>query len=170
MDLFVLPSLFEGLGIVLIEAQANGLHSVASENVPQEVNHGDAIKFVELSKKKWIEEILMEYKQSRKRQRTNYVDYLKKDGYDIHMAACELEKKYQELVWKWKNIVFIKYPCSLQSGFFNKLSEYLDVTVIFEAKGASSQGNKFDWNDDRKIKFKCIHLSEETSYEKSTID
>ena len=42
----------------------------------------------------------MEYKQSRKRQRTNYVDYLKKDGYDIHMAACELEKKYQELVWK----------------------------------------------------------------------
>ena len=66
----------------------------------QEVNHGDAIKFVELSKKKWIEEILMEYKQSRKRQRTNYVDYLKKDGYDIHMAACELEKKYQELVWK----------------------------------------------------------------------
>ena len=100
MDLFVLPSLFEGLGIVLIEAQANGLHSVASENVPQEVNHGDAIKFVELSKKKWIEEILMEYKQSRKRQRTNYVDYLKKDGYDIHMAACELEKKYQELVWK----------------------------------------------------------------------
>ena len=100
MDLFVLPSLFEGLGIVLIEAQANGLHSVASENVPQEVNHGDAIKFVELSKKKWIEEILMEYKQSRKRQRTNYVDYLKKDGYDIHMAACELEKKYQELVCK----------------------------------------------------------------------
>ncbi len=100
MDLFVLPSLFEGLGIVLIEAQANGLHSVASGNVPQEVNHGDAIKFVELSKKKWIEEILMEYKQSRKRQRTNYVDYLKKDGYDIHMAACELEKKYQELVCK----------------------------------------------------------------------
>ena len=65
-----------------------------------------------------------------------------------------------------KNIVFIKYPCSLQSGFFNKLDEYLDATVIFEAKCASSQEIKFDWNDDRKIKFKCIHLSEEDIHEK----
>lgn len=40
------------------------------------------------------------------------------------------------------------------------------MTVIFEAKGASSPGNKFDWNDDRKIKFKCIHLSEEDIHEK----
>ena len=45
----------------------------------------------------------------------------------------------------------------------------MDVTVIFEAKGASSQGIKFDWNDDRKIKFKCIHLSEEDIHEKKDI-
>ena len=42
----------------------------------------------------------------------------------------------------------------------------MDVTVIFVAKGASSQGIKFDWIDDGKIKFKCIHLSEEDIHEK----
>lgn len=36
MDVFVFPSLFEGLGISLLEAQAAGLPSVISENVPKE--------------------------------------------------------------------------------------------------------------------------------------
>lgn len=35
MDVFCLPSQFEGLGIALIEAQANGLFCIASEGVPQ---------------------------------------------------------------------------------------------------------------------------------------
>lgn len=35
MDVFCLPSKFEGLGIALIEAQANGLSCVASDTVPQ---------------------------------------------------------------------------------------------------------------------------------------
>lgn len=37
-DVFVLPSHFEGLGIVLIEAQANGLECVASDTVPRDAN------------------------------------------------------------------------------------------------------------------------------------
>jgi glycosyltransferase involved in cell wall biosynthesis len=36
MDVFVLPSRFEGLGLVLVEAQATGLQCVISEHVPQE--------------------------------------------------------------------------------------------------------------------------------------
>lgn len=38
MDIFILPSLFEGLGIVLIEAQVNGLQVIASTGVPEEVD------------------------------------------------------------------------------------------------------------------------------------
>jgi glycosyltransferase involved in cell wall biosynthesis len=36
MDKFLFPSLWEGLGIVLIEAQANGLPCICSEEIPQE--------------------------------------------------------------------------------------------------------------------------------------
>lgn len=36
MDVFAFPSIFEGLGIALVEAESNGLPCVISENVPQE--------------------------------------------------------------------------------------------------------------------------------------
>ena len=38
MDVFAFPSLWEGLGIVLLEAQYNGLPCIASSAVPEEVN------------------------------------------------------------------------------------------------------------------------------------
>lgn len=38
MDLFLLPSLFEGVGVVLLEAQANGLSCIASDQVPHSVS------------------------------------------------------------------------------------------------------------------------------------
>jgi glycosyltransferase involved in cell wall biosynthesis len=38
MDVFVLPSLFEGLGLVLVEAQAAGLPCVISDVVPKEAD------------------------------------------------------------------------------------------------------------------------------------
>ena len=60
MDVFLLPSRFEGLGIVFIEAQAFGLPTYTSTNVPKDVNISDLIHFISLKEKtqKWGDAIL----------------------------------------------------------------------------------------------------------------
>lgn len=57
-DLFFMPSAFEGLGIVIIEAQAAGLPCIVSDVVPIEANCG-ACQYVSLNEKKetWIDSI-----------------------------------------------------------------------------------------------------------------
>jgi glycosyltransferase involved in cell wall biosynthesis len=58
-DLFLLPSLYEGLGISLIEAQSNGLPCLVSENIPSEAilsSNARIIPLIDLSL--WIETIL----------------------------------------------------------------------------------------------------------------
>ena len=60
MDVFVFPSLLEGLGIVMIEAQLSGLRCIASSEVPKEAFITDlAIPLsLDLPAKKWCEVIL----------------------------------------------------------------------------------------------------------------
>lgn len=48
-DIFVFPSIFEGLGLVLVEAQAVGLRCIASDVIPKDVNAGN-IDFLNLEK------------------------------------------------------------------------------------------------------------------------
>ena len=91
-DVMCLPSLFEGLGIVFIEAQACGVKCIASDRVPMEAKVSDDITFLPLEKGAdyWAEEIL------------KIGDYSKKDnharirecGYDINEVAERVQKFY----------------------------------------------------------------------------
>lgn len=58
MDVFCLPSLREALGIVLLEAQYNGLPCVVCDCVPKEVDISSNIVYLPLDKKIWIESLL----------------------------------------------------------------------------------------------------------------
>jgi len=61
LDVFVFPSLFEGFGIVMVEAQAAGVPCVASDSVPIETDMGlGLVKFVRLQAgaEIWAQEVI----------------------------------------------------------------------------------------------------------------
>ncbi|ELC8389845.1 glycosyltransferase [Clostridium perfringens] len=68
MDVMILPSFFEGLPTVIIEAQASGLPSVVSNRVTEEVDMGlNIIKFLDLDDKidEWIDSLISMSKVNR---------------------------------------------------------------------------------------------------------
>lgn len=96
MDVFLFPSLYEGLGNVITEAQAVGLQSIVSNAVPKEVKMTNLVDYLSLSdsKKKWADQIL-KYKNGYERKDTH--NDLIKSGYEIKSAAKDLEKYYINL-------------------------------------------------------------------------
>ena len=100
MDCFVLPSLSEGLGIVLVEAQATGLPCVFSDIVPKDVDLiPELIHRVSLSDsdEKWTNAILTSLSLNRE----NTWKIVKNKGYDIESSAEQLQGFYLDL-WEGK--------------------------------------------------------------------
>ena len=92
MDSFIFPSLFEGLGIVLIEAQCNGLPCFASDVIPEEAFICNVHKISLLgSAQKWAEII---FKQTRNFCRTDKTDIIKKAGFDCIQVAKLIQERY----------------------------------------------------------------------------
>lgn len=91
MDVFVLPSLFEGLGIVAIEAQATGLKCILSDEIPKEVDCGNC-EFVSLNTyiRSWSTCILKNDK--------SLSNYKLLDLYSIELASKKLESIYLNLL------------------------------------------------------------------------
>ena len=90
MDIFCLPSRFEGLGIAMIEAQAAGLPCIGSENIPREVETSPYIKRLPLEVEKWVEQIWV-YTDI---ERGDNMIQLKRLGYDICSQIKIVEKLY----------------------------------------------------------------------------
>ena len=94
-DIFLLPSLYEGLGMTLIEAQVSGLKCFASSNVPLESKICNNVEFLDLSKgaKAWAERIKCNLQYVRMSQKKSAL----KSGYDINNESKKLEKFYLDL-------------------------------------------------------------------------
>lgn len=84
MDAFLLPSLYEGLGIVFIEAQASGLPTYASDVVPRDTEVTDLIHYISLKKdaKTWADELKQSLENVSENLREKYADVVKSCGYD----------------------------------------------------------------------------------------
>ena len=94
MDLFVFPSKFEGLGIVLIEAQTNGLGCIVSEGIPDEAKIKSNIITIPLdNEKEWVENIL-----NCKKDRIIDTKIIKDAGYDINVEIKKLENYYKKRI------------------------------------------------------------------------
>ena len=96
MDLFVLPSLFEGLPVVGIEAQANGLNCLFSDTISKEVDITNNVKYMSLndSKKEWANKIIELCKYPRNKVTNEIINH----NYSIELEAQKLEEKYQNLL------------------------------------------------------------------------
>lgn len=96
-DLFVFPSLYEGLGMVAIEAQCAGLPCILSSEVPRIAKVNENVFFLDLeaSTKEWVDK--MKSYLNHKERSVNLEEF-RKANYDIHLEAKKLEKIYQELI------------------------------------------------------------------------
>jgi glycosyltransferase involved in cell wall biosynthesis len=91
-DLFAFPSLHEGLGAAVIEAQAAGLPCLIADTVPKEAKVTDLAEFLPIGKGVdiWTERILSYLSFERK----DTMDDVRQAGYDIHDSVKWLEELY----------------------------------------------------------------------------
>lgn len=94
-DLFLFPSIFEGLGIVAIEAQCTGLPVVASEHIPEEADVTPLFHRLSLEEgaERWAEAILS---LSPAEDRASCSKLLAEQGFASNNAAATLQQLYLE--------------------------------------------------------------------------
>lgn len=94
MDALIFPSIFEGLPVTLIEAQANGLPIIASDTISKEVNCSKSIVFCDLAKNDnyWSDVIL-----NTDLKRRDYRDSISKAGFNINVEVKKMEKLFKEV-------------------------------------------------------------------------
>ncbi|MDV3427633.1 MAG: glycosyltransferase, partial [Bacillota bacterium] len=93
MDVFVFPSLFEGLGMALIEAQANGLPCIVSDTIPDDAIITDLIKTISLNNdiKLWADTII----NAKRNDSSVYWEKVIKEGYDVSLIGRNIEAVYE---------------------------------------------------------------------------
>jgi glycosyltransferase involved in cell wall biosynthesis len=99
MDAFLLPSWFEGLPLVLVEAQAAGLPCIFTRSLTEEAdNVDDLIRRLDLSEgaEVWAEAIVhIKKTMSSQRDRTAALEQLKDSPFNVEVAANKLFELYE---------------------------------------------------------------------------
>lgn len=98
-DAFLLPSLYEGMPVVGIEAQCAGLPIFFSKNITEETTASELAHYIDLNETPdyWANKITTVTKKNIP-HRKSYTDEIKKNGFDSYSEAHRLQKYYLEKV------------------------------------------------------------------------
>lgn len=96
IDIFILPSLYEGLAVSTIEAQAAGLKCLLADTIDKNSKITDLVEFIPIDggTRPWIEEI----QKALPYQREDTSEMIKKAGFDIRETAEKLSEFYLNLI------------------------------------------------------------------------
>ena len=100
MDVFFMPSKFEGLGIACVEAQTSGLPCVVSDAIPHTAAFTDLVTFIPLSEDNtyWANQIIDS--ASKIKNRRSYNKELTKSCFSDENAGERLREYYEGLLNK----------------------------------------------------------------------
>ena len=95
-DAFLLPSLYEGMPVVGIEAQCAGLPIFFSKNITEETTASELAHYIGLneSPEVWADTIINVVNANLSKRRS-YAEEVKKNGFDSHSEAMRMMKFYQ---------------------------------------------------------------------------
>lgn len=94
-DIFLLPSLFEGLPVVGVEAQCSDIHCIFSDKITNEVKITNKADFLSLNSYEWKNKILsIDVNDERK----EICEDIKKLGYDINTEVLNLQEIYNMVI------------------------------------------------------------------------
>lgn len=102
MDIYVFPSLFEGLPLALVEAQANGLPIIMSDSISEEVILSDLVKSYSLSSiaEQWATEIINRISKIEDNNRQKYAKVIMDMDFDAVKTAKSFELFYLKTIEK----------------------------------------------------------------------
>lgn len=96
MDVVVMPSYFEGFGMVAIEAQASGLPVILSDRIPKEVSATNRVYFESIEDvDAWIGRLTQIQEEKENFSRNEGTTQLWENGFDIQNTAKKITELYE---------------------------------------------------------------------------
>ena len=96
-DIFLMPSLYEGLPLSLVEAQTASIPCVISDKIEDGIIINDLVKQCSIEKASSLDEWLKEIEDFKKNKKKNRLEEIKNAGFDINDSISKLEKFYEKL-------------------------------------------------------------------------